>query len=99
MPASPSTTVMSTSRFMGLPSLRSEPLDEAPDRPDRQPAGDELPDPVPGDGDRRTEHQRDVLRLLQEAAECAILDQPQVLRRLAAQILDALDVRHGQDVP
>src|SRR5919199_6913625 len=97
--AAPSPRMSETSnvRFILMPP-RSEALDEAPDRPDRQPAGDQLANPVAGNGYCRAEDQRHVLRFFEEAAQRAILDQSQIFRRLAAEVLDALHVGDGQNV-
>src|SRR5918912_214579 len=93
----PTRSAISSVRFIPT-APRSEALDEAPDGPDREPAGDQLADPVASNGDCRAEHQRHVLRFFEEAAQGAVLDQTQVFRRLAAQVLDALHVGDGQDV-
>src|SRR5919202_3429717 len=95
----PRPTMMETSSGSFIPTApRSEALDEAPDGPDREPAGDQLADPVASNGHCRAEHQRHVLRFFEEAAQGAVFDETQVFRRLAAQVLDALHVRDGQDV-
>src|SRR5437879_3191461 len=52
-------------------------LQEASDRPDRQVSADELTDPVAHDRQRRAERKRDVLRLLEERAQRAALDDAQ----------------------
>src|SRR5258708_4462435 len=81
---------------MSLPPLVT--LDEASDRPYRQPAGDGLANPITGNGNCGAEHERDVLSLLQEAAQCSVFDVAQILGCLTPQVLDPLDVGDGHDV-
>ena len=57
-----------------------------------EPAGDGLANPIAGNGDCGAEDQRDVLRLLQEAAQRPVFNHAQVLGCLTPQVLDPLYV-------
>src|SRR6266487_178648 len=103
---SPSGTAKRSRRLMVAPSpfccsscrLGSNLLGELSDRPDREHPPDELPDPVARDRHRRPERERHVQGLAEEGPQRALLDQPQVLRGLGAQVFDALHVGEGEGV-
>src|SRR5262245_62399453 len=70
--------------------IGSDLLHELPDRPDREDPRNALPHPVPGRRHGSAEQDGDQPGLFQEAAQRAMLDHAEILRRPAAQVLHAL---------